>query len=298
MSPKQSIGLIILAVVALIASMSTFVVDQREQALVLQFGKPVGVVRDAGLHFKWPWQSVSDFDNRLLFTDTVPNEVITLDKKALLVDNYTRWRIVNPLQVYQVAGTQRGVEARMEDVVRGKMREVLGQNTMTQIVTGGKEANMRNALMEEITAEANTGVKDLGIQVVDVRIKRVDLPKENSDAVFKRMQAERQRIAAQYRSQGEELAREIRAEADKQRKVILADAYEKAQIIRGKADAQTTLIYAKAHKKDPQFYAFMRSLQAYRDSIGKGTRLVVTPDSEFFRFFEHSGLSGSASRKR
>jgi membrane protease subunit HflC len=194
--------------------------------------------------------------------------------------------------VYQVAGTQSGVEARMEDVVRGKMREVLGQNTMTQIVTGGQSANLRNELMREITSEANAGVKDLGIQVVDVRIKRVDLPKENSDAVFKRMQAERQRIAMQYRSEGEELAREIRAEADKKRKVILADAYEKAQIIRGKADAQATLIYAKAHKQDPQFYAFMRSLQAYRDSIGKGTRLVITPDSEFFKFFEHSGVSG------
>jgi len=292
MSPKQSLALIVLAVVALIASMSTFVVDQREQALVLQFGKPIGVVKDAGLHFKWPWQSVSDFDNRLLFSDTVPNEVITMDKKALLVDNYTRWRIVDPLRVYQVAGTQSGVEARMEDVVRGKMREVLGQNTMTQIVTGGQSANLRNELMREITSEANAGVKDLGIQVVDVRIKRVDLPKENSDAVFKRMQAERQRIAMQYRSEGEELAREIRAEADKKRKVILADAYEKAQIIRGKADAQTTIIYAKAHRKDPQFYAFMRSLQAYRDSIGKGTRLVITPDSEFFKFFEHSGVSG------
>jgi modulator of FtsH protease HflC len=296
MSPKQSIGLIILAVAALIASMSAFVVDQRQMALVLQFGKPVGVISEAGLHFKWPWQSVSDFDNRLLFSDTVPNEVITMDKKALLVDNYTRWRIVDPLRVYQVAGTQSGVEARMEDVVRGKMREVLGQNTMTQIVTGGQTATQRNALMRTITDEANADVKDLGIQVVDVRIKRVDLPKENSDAVFKRMQAERQRIAMQYRSEGEELAREIRAQADKQRKVILANAYEKAEVIRGKADAQATLIYAKAHKQDPKFYAFMRSLQAYRDSIGKDTRLVITPDSEFFKFFEHSGVS-AAGRK-
>jgi len=291
MSPKQSIGLMILAVVVLIASMSTFVVDQRQQALVLQFGKPIAVVKDAGLHFKYPWQSVSDFDNRLLFSDTVPNEVITLDKKALLVDNYTRWRIVDPLRVYQVAGTQSGVEARMEDVVRGKMREVLGQNTMTQIVTGGKTATLRNALMRTITEEANADVKDLGIQVVDVRIKRVDLPKENLNAVFKRMQAERQRIAMQYRSEGEEMAKEIRAEADKQRKVVLADAYEKAEIIRGKADAQATRIYAKAHKQDPAFFAFMRSLQAYRDSIGKSTRLVITPDSEFFKFFEHSGVA-------
>ena len=273
-------------------------VDQRQQALVLQFGKPVGVVKDAGLKFKWPWQNVADFDRRLLISDSVPNEMITLDQKPILVDNYTRWRIINPLRVYQVAGTQSGVEARMQDVVRGKVREVLGQNDLGQVVTGGGSEQLRSALMREITEKANAGVKDLGIEVVDVRIKRVDLPKENSDAVFKRMQAERQRIAMQYRSEGEETAKEIRAEADKQRKVILADAYEKAQTIRGKADAQATLIYAKANKQDPKFYAFMRSLQAYRDSIGPGTRLVITPDSEFFRFFEDSRISGDATGKK
>ena len=290
MSPKQSIGLIILAVVALVASMSAFVVDQREQALVLQFGKPISVIKQAGLHFKWPWQSVSDYDRRLLISDAVPNEMITMDQKPILVDNYTRWRIIDPLRVYQVAGTQREVEARMQDVIRSKVREVLGQNTLTQIVTGGKEGRMRSALMRTITEQANANVKDLGIEIIDVRIKRVDLPKENLDAVFKRMQAERERIAMQYRSEGQEAAKEIRAQADKQRKVILSDAYEKAQIIRGQADAKTTLIYAKAHRKDPQFYAFMRSLKAYRDSIGPGTRLVITPDSEFFKFFEHSGI--------
>jgi len=290
MSPKQSIGLIILAVVALVASMSAFVVDQREQALVLQFGKPISVIKQAGLHFKWPWQSVSDYDRRLLISDAVPNEMITMDQKPILVDNYTRWRIIDPLRVYQVAGTQREVEARMQDVIRSKVREVLGKNTLTQIVTGGKEGRMRSALMRTITEQANANVKDLGIEIIDVRIKRVDLPKENLDAVFKRMQAERERIAMQYRSEGQEAAKEIRAQADKQRKVILSDAYEKAQIIRGQADAKTTLIYAKAHRKDPQFYAFMRSLKAYRDSIGPGTRLVITPDSEFFKFFEHSGI--------
>jgi len=290
MSPKLSVGLIILAVVALIASMSAFVVDQRQQALVLQFGKPIEVVTQAGLHFKWPWQSVSDFDRRLLISDTVPNEMITLDQKPILVDTYTRWRIVNPLEVYQVAGTQSLVQARMADVVSAKVREVLGQNNLTQIVTGAGSPLGRSALMRAITSQANKGVKALGIEVIDVRIKRVDLPKENLDAVFKRMQAERQRIAMQYRSEGEEMAKEIRATADKQRKVILADAYEQAQIIRGKADAKATLIYAKAYRQDPQFYAFMRSLKAYRDSIGPGTRLVITPDSEFFKFFERSGI--------
>jgi modulator of FtsH protease HflC len=297
MSPKLSIGLIVLAAVALVASMSAYVVDQRQQALVLQFQEPIGVVTEAGLHFKWPWQSVVDFDRRLLISDTVPKEMITLDQKPILVDTYTRWRIVNPLQVYQAAATQGGVEARMTDVVSAKVREVLGQNNLTQIVTGDSSKLGRSALMQAITSQANHDVKDLGIQVVDVRIKRVDLPQENLEAVFKRMQAERQRIAMQYRSEGEETAKEIRATADKQRKVILADAYEQAQIIRGKADAEGTRIYAKAYKQDPQFYAFMRSLQAYRDSIGPGTRLVITPDSEFFKFFEHSGVSATSSKK-
>jgi modulator of FtsH protease HflC len=297
MSPKLSIGLIILAVAALIASMSAYVVDQRQQALVLQFQEPIGVVREAGLHFKWPWQSVVDFDRRLLISDTVPNEMITLDQKPILVDSYTRWRIIDPLRVYQVANSQSGVEARMADVVSAKVREVLGQTNLTQIVTGDGSTLGRSALMQAITNQANHDVRDLGIQVVDVRIKRVDLPQENLEAVFKRMQAERQRIAMQYRSEGEETSKEIRATADKQRKVILADAYEQAQILRGKADAQTTRIYAKAYKLDPQFYAFMRSLQAYRDSIGAGTRLVITPDSEFFQFFEHSGVSATSSKK-
>ena len=288
MNPKQTILLVVLAAVAVVMSMSAFVVDQRQQTLILQFGKPIGVEQEAGLHFKLPWQSVETFDSRLLESDAPPNEVITKDKKTILVDNYTRWRIIDPLKVYQVARTQTGVASRMEDVVRGKVREVLGQHTLHEIVSGGEKATLRVELMQMIRDRSDIGVRELGLQIIDVRIKRADLPQENSEAVFQRMRAERNRIAKEYRSEGEEAAKEIRAEAEKKRKFILADAYKQSEILRGHADAETTAIYAKAYEKDAEFYSFTRSLEAYRKSIGEGTRLVISPDSEFFRFFEQS----------
>lgn len=287
MSPKQFMSAIILGAFVLLGSLSAFVVDQREQALVLQFGNWKRTVTESGLHFKFPWQSVEVFDRRLLESDAAPNEVITMDKKTLLVDNYSRWRIVDPLKVYQVARTQRGVEATMQDVIRAKVREVLGQHTLLEIVSGG-ESNLRAELMNTIQQRAVEEVADLGIDVVDVRIKRADLPKENETKVFDRMKAERKQQAKHYRSQGDEAAKEIRAEAEKERSVVLAEAYKKAQIIRGHADAEATKIYAKAHQKDTRFYSFMRSLEAYKESIGEGTRLVISPDSEFFRYFEQS----------
>jgi len=287
MNVKQISLVVLLALIAGVINMSAFVIDQRQQALVLQFGNPKQVYADAGLHWKWPWQSVKVFDRRLLELDSPPNEVITKDKKSILVDNYTRWRIIDPLKVFQVARTQTGVASRMEDVVRGMVREVLGQHTLHQIVSGGK-SNLRQELMLAIRDRADAGVKNMGITIVDVRIKRADLPPENSNAVFQRMKAERQRIAKEYRSEGEEAAREIRAEADKKRKIIVADAYKNSEIIRGKADAKVTHIYAAAHQQDPSFYAFMRSLEAYNASITEGTRLVISPDSEFFNFFNNA----------
>lgn len=279
---------VLLITAAVVASMCAFVVDQREQALVLQFGNPKDVVTEAGLHFKLPWQSVENFDRRLLESDASPNEVITKDKKSILVDNYTRWRITDPLMVYQVARTQTGVASRMQDVVRGKVRELLGQHTLHEIVSGGDQENLRTELMQSIRERADADVRELGIEITDVRIKRADLPSENSEAVFQRMKAERNRIAKEYRSEGEEAAREIRAKAEKDVKFVVADAYKNAQIIRGRADAAATKIYASAHQKDPNFYAFVRSLDAYKNSIGEGTRLVISPDSEFFHFFGQS----------
>jgi len=288
MSPKLTLMAILLGAVAVVLSMSTYVVDQREQALVLQFGNPKAVIQTAGLHFKPPWQSIVTFDRRLLESDAAPNEVITKDKKSIIVDSYTRWRITDPLKVYQVARTQTGVVARMDDVVRGKVREVLGQHTLHEIVSGGDKADLRSALMKSIKERADAGVQEYGITVIDVRIKRADLPQENSEAVFQRMKAERGRIAKEYRSEGEEAAREIRAEAEKIQKTLVAEAYKKSEIVRGKADAQSTGIYAKAYNKDAKFYAFTRSLEAYRNSIDNNTRLVMSPDSEFFNYFQQS----------
>ncbi len=288
MTGKQTFMLMLLAALAALVGSTAFVVDQREQALVLQFGNPKQVVSEAGLHFKWPWQNVRSFDLRLLESDALPNEVITKDKKSILVDNYTRWKIIDPLKVYQVARDEKGVAARMDDVVRGKVREVLGQHTLHEIVSGGDQENLRIELMKSIRDRADANVRGLGISVVDLRIKRADLPQENSEAVFQRMKAERNRIAKEYRSEGEEAAKEIRAEAEKKRKVLLAEAYKNAEILRGKADAVTTRIYARAYQRDPKFYAFTRSLEAYRSAIGEGTRLVISPDSEFFHFFQQS----------
>lgn len=288
MSPKQTMMALVLAAAFFLTGACAYVVDQREQVLVLQFGNPKDVVKEAGLHFKWPWQSIEAFDRRLLESDAEPNEVITKDKKSIMVDNYTRWKIADPLLVYQVARTQQGVASRMEDVVRGKVREVLGQHTLHEIVSGGEQANLRIELMLAIRDRADKEVRDLGLQIVDVRIKRADLPPENSEAVFQRMKSERNRIAKEYRSEGEEAAKEIRAGAEKNRKLIIADAYKQSEILRGHADAESAAVYASAYQKDPDFYAFTRSLEAYRKSIKDGSRLVISPDSEFFRFFEHS----------
>lgn len=288
MNAKQTLIAVILVAAAVVANMCAFVVDQREQVLVLQFGNPKSVVSQPGLHFKLPWESLTRFEHRLLVQDAPPNEVITMDKKSILVDAYTRWSIVDPLKVFQVARTEAGVASRMEDMVRGKVREVLGQHTLAEIVSGGKDATLRTALMQSIQEKADESARDLGVRITDVRIKRADLPLENSDAVFHRMKAERNRIAKEYRSEGEEAAKEIRAAAEKTRKVLLADAYKQAQIIRGKADAESTAIYAKAHSKDVNFYAFLRSLEAYKAAIGEGTTLVISPESEFFRFFDKS----------
>jgi membrane protease subunit HflC len=286
MNPKQSMMIVALAAAAVVLSMSAFVVDQREQALILQFGNPKGVEKEAGLHFKLPWQSIETFDSRLLESDAAPNDVITKDKKTILVDNYARWRIIDPLKVYQVARTQTGVASRMEDVIRGKVREVLGQHTLHEIVSGGEKETLRVELMQSIRDRSDKGVRKLGLAIIDVRIKRADLPQENSEAVFQRMKSERNRIAKEYRSEGEEAAKEIRAEAEKKRRLVLADAYKQSEILRGHADAESTAVYAMAYEKDPEFYAFTRSLEAYRASINEGTRLVISPGSEFFRFFE------------
>jgi len=290
MSPKQMITGLIIAAVFIFVSRSAFIVDQRDQVLVMQFGNIVsqGAITEAGLHWKLPWQNTIVFDKRLLASDDLPNEVITKDKKKIIVDSFTRWKIVDPLKVYQVAKTRARVESRMQDVVGAKVREVLGQHTLHEIVTGGEGGDKRTALMVAIRDLADVEVASLGVKVIDVRIKRADLPEENSDSVFRRMKAERQRIAKQYRSEGEEAAKEIRATADKESKFLLADAYKQSEIIKGNADAKSTKIYASSYEQDANFYAFTRSLEAYKKAMATQSRVVLSPSSEFFRYFESS----------
>ena len=289
MDNKQVVTGIIVVALMILVGRCAFIVDQREQVLVMQFGDIAGApITDAGLKWKLPWQNVVVFDKRLLASDDLPNELITKDKKKIIVDSFTRWKITDPLKVYQVAKTRERVESRMQDVVSAKVREVLGKHTLHEIVSGGDDGDKRAELMVQIRDLASVDTASLGIEVIDVRIKRADLPEENSESVFQRMKAERQRIAKQYRSEGEEAAKEIRATADKESKFLLADAYKEAEILRGNADAKSTKIYASTHEKDPNFYAFVRSLEAYRVSMANQSRVVLSPNSEFFRYFEKS----------
>jgi len=228
------------------------------------------------------------FGVHIIFDTELAEICESKDKKKIIVDSFTRWKIIDPLKVFQVAKTRERVESRMQDVVSAKVREVLGQHTLHEIVTGGEGGDKRTGLMVAIRDLAGADAANLGIEIVDVRIKRADLPEQNSESVFRRMKAERQRIAKQYRSEGEEAAKEIRATADKESKFLLADAYKQSEIIKGNADAKSTKIYASSYEQDANFYAFTRSLEAYRKAMASQSRVVLSPSSEFFRYFENS----------
>ena len=267
-----------------------FTVQQTEIALVLQFGKPVRVIDHPGLQFKPPWQNVVGYDRRILDFEPPAEEVIASDQKRLIVDTYARFKIINPLLFYQSVGTELAADQRLSSIISASLRRIVG-NVELQAVISTQRAN----IMKEIREDVNNETKGFGIDVVDVRLRRADLPQENEDAIYARMKTERQREAAQYRAQGAQQAQQIRADADRQRIEITADAQRQAQILRGEGDAQSITIYADAYNKDPAFFSFYRSLQAYRDSLsGPGTTFVVSPDSEFFKYFE-SGPGGVAT---
>jgi len=266
---------------------SLFIVDQTESALVLQFGQPRREVRMPGLWVKRPFiENVVYYDNRVLDFEPPPEEVIVSDQKRLVVDSYARYRIVDPLLFYQTVGTEEGVRARLAAIVNGSLRRVLGNVTLSDILSV-----KRSGIMVQIRDEVAQEAKNFGITVVDVRLRRADLPEENSEAIYARMKSERQQQAAQYRGEGAEAAQTVRANAERERTVILAEAQRDAQRMRGEGDAQAIKIYADAYGKDKQFFAFYRSLQAYRTAlINKDTSFVLSPDSSFFRFF--NGLPG------
>jgi len=277
-----------LVVVGIVATSALFIVDQTEQALVLQFGQPRRVIREPGLWVKRPFlEDVKPYDNRLLDFEPPPEEVIVSDQKRLVVDTYTRYRITDPLLFYQTANSEVAVRARLSAMVNGSLRRVLGNVTLSALLS-----HERPAIMKQIRDEVRDQAKGFGIDVVDVRIRRADLPEENSQAIYARMVSERQQQAAQFRGEGAEAAQTVRANADRERIVIIAEAQRDAQKVRGDGDAQSIRIYADAFGQDKEFFAFYRSMQAYRDALtGHGTSFVLTPDTGFFRFFENSGAT-------
>jgi len=259
-----------------------FTVQQTEIALVLQFGAPVRVIDRPGLQIKPPWQNVVIYDRRILDFEPPAEEVIASDQKRLIIDTYARFKIINPLLFYQSVGTELAADQRLSSIISASLRRIIG-NVELQAVISTQRAN----IMKEIREDVNKETKGFGIDVVDVRLRRADLPQENEDAIYARMKAERQREAAQYRAQGAQQAQQIRADADRQRIEITADAQRQAQILRGEGDAQSITIYANAYGKDPSFFSFYSSLEAYRQSLsGPGTTFLVAPDSDFFKYFE------------
>ena len=280
-------ALIAVIAVALILQ-AVFVVNEREQAIVLQFGEHVATIQEPGLKFKIPFiQNVVYFDRRILLADGTADEYLTLDKKRLLVDHISRWRIVDPLLFYQTVRTEQGGLARLNQVIGSRLRQEIARHEFIDVIRAEREE-----IMATVTNEAKPLALSYGIELLDVRIKRVDLPREVQQSVFDRMEAERERIAMRYRAEGEESAREIRAEADKERQIILATAAQQAEIIRGQGDAHAARIYAEAYSRDPDFYGFLRRLNAY-ERLLPGTTLVLGADSELFEFLE--GPTGAAA---
>ena len=293
---NRQLGILLGAIVGvgLLLSMTAFTVDQRQQAIVFQLGEVKEVIDAPGLHFKWPLiQNVRYFDTRILtWDDPEPQSFITLENKPVQVDAFVKWRIVDVRKYYvsvvQGGGDEVAAARRINQTVTGPLREEFGKRTVHDVVSGE-----RHEIMNTVREKVDVDVRSLGIQVVDVRIKRVDLPQEVSVDVYRRMESERKRVASELRSTGSAEAEKIRADADKQREVIIAEAYRDAQKTKGEGDARAAAIYAKAFSENPEFYAFYRSLDAYRAAFkNKSDVLVLDPNSEFFKYFKNPGKGG------
>ena len=270
---------------------SLYTVHQTQQALVLQFGEPVAVVTEPGLHVKapWPFQNVWYIDKRVLMIDLPAEEVIAQDRKRLVVDAYARWRITDPLRFYQALTDEAVAQVRLQPILGSNVRRVLGSQTFDAVLSGE-----RARLMVDIRNNVNAETQNFGIEIVDVRIRRADLPPQNSDAIYRRMQQERVREANEFRAQGEQVSQEIRSKADRDATVILAEAQRQAEITRGEGDGEKNRIFAEAFSRDADFFAFYRSMNAYQSSLkGDNTTVILSPDSEFFRYFG----SGTPTRR-
>ena len=288
MNTKFNFVVLSVVTVLVIVAMSIFTVDQRQYALVFQLGEVKRVITEPGLNFKIPMiQNVRYFDRRILTLDNnEPERFITSEKKNVLVDSYIKWRIVDPNLYYiSVGGDEARAKTRLNQTVNAGLREEFGKRTVHDVISGE-----RDRIMEDMRVKADTDSRKIGVEIVDVRLKRVELPNEVSEAVYRRMEAERKRVANELRSEGAAEAEKIRADADRQREVIVANAYRDAQKIKGDGDAQATAIYGQAFNQNPEFYSFYRSLEAYRASFkSKNDLLVVEPGSEFFKYMKGSG---------
>ena len=273
--------LFIIIIIAVLAFFTTvYIVDETEQVVVLAFGKPVKTITKPGLNFKLPapLQVAVTFDKRLLEYDVPPEEVLSMDKKTLIMDNYVRWKIVDPLLFLKTVQAIPTAKTRLDDIVYSELRQELGIHDMVEIIT-----ETRDLIMDKVTAASNEESEKYGIEVVDVRIRRVDLPSENEASIYARMEAERNRKANMFRSEGEEEAQKIRAKTERDKTVILADAYKISQEIRGEGEAKALDIYASSFSKDPKFYKFVRTLETYEKVIDKKTTLVLPGDSKLFK---------------
>ena len=290
---RQKLGALLVGLIALavIGGLALFVVDQRQNAIVFRLGEIVAVKTKPGLYFKVPvLDNVRYFDTRILTFDTPePERFITSEKKNVLVDLFVKWRIVDVQQYYiSVGGDETRAQIRLGQTINASLRDEFGNRTVHDVVSGERDQIMN--LMRE---KANEDAGKIGVQVLDVRLKRVDLPQEVSESVYRRMEAERKRVANELRSTGAAESEKIRADADRQREVIIAEAYRDAQRIKGQGDAKAAQIYAKAYELDPEFYAFYRSLEAYRASLrNRDDVLVLDPSAEFFKYFKDPGKSG------
>jgi modulator of FtsH protease HflC len=282
------ISIFVAVLVGLLVYSTFFIVKETHQAIVLQLGEPKKIYKDAGLYFKIPLiQNVHFLDKRVIDIDAPAEEVIALDQKRIIVDAYAKFIIIDPLKFYISVGNERVAQSRLASIINAKIRGVLGKENLVNLISTN-----RNKLMSQITKDVAEEAKDFGIDVIDVRIKRADLPSANSEAIFKRMQTERTREAKEFRAQGFEVGQTIKSIADKEVAIILADARKTAQITRGEGDGLRNKIFAEAFGRDPEFFSFYRAMQSYEKSLisGSETSLVLSPDSEFFRYFGESGL--------
>jgi membrane protease subunit HflC len=281
---KRVVPIILIFIGLILLSNATFTIDEKEQAIITQFGKYIRTIQEPGLHFKVPIiQTLHLFEKRVLTTDAVAVEYITVDKKRVVVDHVSRWKIEDPLEFYRSVRTEAGALSRLEDILVARLRQEIAKHTFIGFIREEREE-----IVETVAKEAHELAKRFGIRIIDVRIKRADLPKEVQTSVYARMQAERHRIAKRYRAEGEQRSREIKAETDKEKEIILAKAYQQQMKLFGEGDARATEVFASAYEQDAEFYSFLRRLQTYEQLFEGKTTILLESDSELLKYFRSS----------